>query len=512
MIIKNSHISFFLIFFCCLISANVISEMRPGEVIYKIDFNNKTERSKWIVEPFAKWVQRGNGSTFLMVDVSPSQGKKSNMIRMPLDKKQLCGTKLLFRCMAKAQNVTKPSYPYLGVKYMLYFKTKNGEFWENENNVYGTFDWKELYFLAEIPKDVDDAQLFLGLQGSSGKVWFDKLSVIILDPRSSENSKNQTHWRGVMSPIMFRDEDFRTLGIEWNANLIRWQLNRYLENPYLDRNLAEYDQWLNNKLIELDQVVSACSKYGINLVIDLHSPPGGRYKNGNTVMFFEKKYNDYFIKVWDKIAKRYKGNPIIWGYDLINEPVQAKSSPSGMGYLETQEKAAKAIREIDQNTSIIIEVNDHDAPNEFQSLTPLDISNVIYEAHMYLPVEYTHQGVVNKLVNITYPGIIARKLYNKETLRTILEPIRNFQLAYNAHIYIGEFSAIRWAPGAAQYLSDCIDIFEEYGWDWTYHSYREWPGWSVEYENGKSDKIAIKNPDRKNILLYWFQKNIKPKY
>jgi hypothetical protein len=45
----------------------------------------------------------------------------------------------------------------------------------------------------------------------------------------------------------------------------------------------------------------------------------------------------------------------------------------------------------------------------------------------------------------------------------------------------GEFSVIRWAPGAVNYLRDCIELFEQCGWDWTYHAYREWDGWSVEH-------------------------------
>jgi hypothetical protein len=39
----------------------------------------------------------------------------------------------------------------------------------------------------------------------------------------------------------------------------------------------------------------------------------------------------------------------------------------------------------------------------------------------------------------------------------------------------------RRAPGAVNHLRDCIDLFEEYGWDWTYHAYREWDGGSVEH-------------------------------
>jgi hypothetical protein len=106
-------------------------------------------------------------------------------------------------------------------------------------------------------------------------------------------------------------------------------------------------------------------------------------------------------------------------------------------------------------------------------------------------------------------------VYDKEALRQVLAPVREFQRAYNVHIYAGEFSAIRWAPGAARYLADCIDLFEEYGWDWSYHAYREWPGWSVEHENQPASpdihKPAATDTDRKEVLLRWFKKNQKPK-
>ena len=73
------------------------------------------------------------------------------------------------------------------------------------------------------------------------------------------------------------------------------------------------------------------------------------------------------------------------------------------------------------------------------------------------------------------------------------------------------FSAIRWAPGAASYLRDCIDIFEEYGWDWTFHAYREWDGWSVEHGNDPQDHQPTREPtDRKKLLLDWFGRNVKP--
>ena len=104
---------------------------------------------------------------------------------------------------------------------------------------------------------------------------------------------------------------------------------------------------------------------------------------------------------------------------------------------------------------------------------------MIYQVHMYVPGEFTHQGVYGSSTGVRYPGKIGATEWNKEQLRKVLQPVREFQLAYNVHIYVGEFSAIRWAPGdsAYRYLKDCIELFEEYGWDWTYHAYREWDGW-----------------------------------
>ena len=62
------------------------------------------------------------------------------------------------------------------------------------------------------------------------------------------------------------------------------------------------------------------------MVIDLHSPPGGRSTGRDMNMFYEKKYADHFIECWKRIAQRFKGNPAVWAYDLINEPVQNRQS------------------------------------------------------------------------------------------------------------------------------------------------------------------------------------------
>ncbi len=99
-------------------------------------------------------------------------------------------------------------------------------------------------------------------------------------------------------------------------------------------------------------------------------------------------------------------------------------------------------------------------------------------------------------------------------LRRTLQPVVDFQRDFGVHIYIGEFSAIRWAPGesAHDYLRDVIDIFETEGWDWAYHAFREWDGWIVEHGPERKDRSRAKEPtSREKLLRGWFSKNVKPK-
>ena len=315
-----------------------------------------------------------------------------------------------------------------------------------------------------------------------------------------------------MSPNTFRDEDLRVLGVDWNANVIRWQITRNWGRAGTDRDLAEYDRWIDSELEDLDKVLAAAHRYGLKVVVDMHSPPGGRYENMDLAIFHEPVYQDHYVALWQKIAGRYKGQPAVWGYDLVNEPVQNDPSPPGVAdYWGTQVRAAQAIRAIDPEVPIFIEAGEWDSASGFRTLEPVDVPRVIYQVHMYVPGEFTHQGVYNKPTGIAYPGEIGDKQWDKDALREVLAPVREFQRAYNVHIYVGEFSAIRWAPGAADYLSDCIELFEEYGWDWTYHAYREWDGWSVEHGSDPQNHQPTKEPtDRKKLLLSWFARNEKP--
>lgn len=507
--------------------------LAAGDTIFKADFSNPVDRAKWPAAPFASWAKEGkNGGTVLKVVVPSTEAAGKHMITLPIDLNPYEGMRLWLRCQAKATDVSAPPQDWNGVKFMLHYTSRTREFWRNKSPVYGSFDWKELAFSALIDEDILSGELCLGLENSSGEACFDKLEIVIASGKAAKRPapmKNPPpaftghadieRLRGAMSPTAFKEEDFKVFANEWNANLVRWQITSNWGKPGSDMDLGEYDHWLEGKMAELDLLLAAALKYRFKVVIDLHSPPGGRLEDNSLRMFYERKYNDHFVEVWKRLATRYNRHPAVWAYDLVNEPVEERPAPLGMDYLSTQTRAAKAVRAIDPRTAVIIESGEWDSPGAYREMRPVDVSNVVYQVHMYEPGSFTHQGVHNVMgvqsgqSVVAYPGLINGVNYNRKQLREILQPVRDFQLAYNVHIYVGEFSAIRWAPGAAQYISDCIDIFEEYGWDWSYHAFREWDGWSVEHSNDRNDHTMTTPPtDRKQVLLKWLKKNQKPQY
>ena len=206
------------------------------------------------------------------------------------------------------------------------------------------------------------------------------------------------------------------------------------------------------------------------------------------------------MDTWERLARRYNGDGRIFGFDLINEPIQ-RNSDVVIGCWELQERIARAVRAVDPDRTIVMEANFDDSHNGMAIQSPLALDNVVYEFHMYQPLAYTHQYVIGVTAqDVKEKGLAFRpkpypnadwrnpdlsttgRPFDKDYLRRAVRGAREFQLRHDARIYVGEFSAVAWAQGADRYLRDCADVFAEYGWDWTYHAFREWEGWSVEHD------------------------------
>jgi hypothetical protein len=447
-------------------------------------------------------------------------------VRLELPLEKLRGTRLQCRAMVKAENVTPPPKPWNGVKFMLHLNGPGGQQWLQQNEVSGTFDWKRLLFNATVPADATNAELILGLEAVNGSAQFDDIKVSVLrGPRVQPavppkgpvfTGHEEPRLRGAMLHPDITAESLRVLGQEWKANLIRWQFIRYGEAAKI-KTFAAYDSWLEGELRKLESALPHCEKYGLRVVLDLHSPPGGKptvsgYVGSDGGLFTNRTAQDKFVEVWQRMARRFRDSPVIWGYDLANEPVEDEVAEDCDNWQALATRTARAVREIDSRHAIIIEPAPWGGPESLPELEPLPVPGVVYSIHVYVPHEFTHQGVHSASTGLKYPGEIAGRQWDKDQLRRVLQPVRDWERDCGVHIYIGEFSAIRWAPdeSAYRYLKDCIELFEEYGWDWSYHAFREWNGWSVEHgpdqqENSPSETQT----SREKLLRSWFERNAK---
>ena len=457
---------------------------------------------------------------FLIAEVPKGEERTGGVASAEIDLSEWDGKPIGASIVARGAGIAKPINWYNGLKFQFeYVDSVSGEWsYPNTQGRLGDFPTQTIR-VSDLVSGVKRrrARLMLGLQETSGKVAFDLSTLRIGDPVPLWPITNQNHKcvysgkpdvqrRGVMSPSRnptpdMTLDDFDTLQ-SWGATLIRYQMGRNWNVQKVTPDLDEYDRWLATKLDHLDSfVLPEAVKRGMKVVVDMHEAPGMKNEFHEWNMLHDPVVARHFVETWRRIAKRFKGRKGIYGYDLVNEPLQTSEAAPGCDFWTLQKRAAEAIRTVDKDVPIVVECNGMDSPWAYGCFSPFDMTNIIYQVHMYLPLAYTHQGVIWKQgESRTYPD--EAKGWNKEYLRAGLRPVREFQLRHGAKILCGEFSTIAWAPGAGEYLRDCIEIFEEYGWDWCYHAFREWEGWSVEYEGPNARELvpSADNP-RKQALI-----------
>jgi len=512
---------FLLVAFVPMLSATGQSAPSKGDVIFATDFEGTNALAGWSgPAKLAAGFQNGHSLCI----------EKATLAQMALPVERVRGCVLSFSAMIKAENVSEKPKPWNGVKFMAPIVAPAGNQWPSATLDTGSFNWQRFFFTVRVPADATRLTLCLGLEAVTGKAWFDDVRVVVRRPplppapaRVAEGPVFKGHdlprLRGAMISPNIDEAGLRTFGQEWKANVIRWQLIRHARRGETSFTLADYDAWLEQELVKLDAALPLCEKYGLLVVVDLHSPPGGRrtvsgYVGSDGGLFTDKAAQEKFVEVWQKMARRYKDSRAVWGYDLANEPVEDAVAESAADWQELAGRAARAVRAIDPKHAIIIEPAQWGDPKGLKELRPLDVPGVVYSVHMYLPHAFTHQGVHDDgTKRWVYPGEIAGKHWDKAALEAALQPVVEFQQRYGVHIYMGEFSAIRWAPegSAYRYIKDLIEIFESRGWDWTYHAFREWSGWSVEHGEDRANTQPSPTPtEREKLLREWFAKNRKP--
>ena len=519
------------------------ARLQRGHVFFETDFEGASAMENWAgATRLAPGCQSAQS---LFVERTAETAGSTTLAELPLSVEPMRGCLVYVSAMVKAENVAREARPDArpdgGIRLMTRAVVGDERIYESAHIEMGTFDWKRVVFPARVPNDAATLTLLAGLQWATGKVWFDNVKVTLhrapraVAPRPAQTPVFKGHdlprLRGVGVFDSIDEAGLRLLGQEWNANVIRWHLIRWRAQARGDLlDLAAYDQWLEDALKKLDAALPLCEKYGLMVVIDLHSPPGGDMAPGGYIgtrggIFTNAACQRRFVEVWEHLARRYKDCQAVWGYDLGNEPHETAVEDGLLDWEDLAVKIARAIRAIDADRAIIVEPPRGWGPAGLGTFLPLDIPNVVYSVHMYEPSAFTHQGVHEQrdkqpwVRKVGYPGEIEGKLWDKARLEAALKPAIDFQKTYGAHLFIGEFSAVRWAPdnSAHRYLRDLIALFEEHGWDWTYFVFlsgRGWTGMSVQHESpDPADNTPAAQPtDRQKLLRDWFAKNHKPSW
>ena len=141
----------------------------------------------------------------------------------------------------------------------------------------------------------------------------------------------------------------------------------------------------------IDSLVSWCSKYKIYVIIDMHGAPGGQTganiddsPNDLPELFTNQKYQDQTVNLWVKIADRYKNEPTVAAYDLLNEPLPINTGSADKYkqlLIPLYKRITSEIRKIDQKHMITLE--GFNWSNDWSLFEKPFDSNVFYQFHYY---------------------------------------------------------------------------------------------------------------------------------
>ncbi|HEY7712044.1 MAG TPA: cellulase family glycosylhydrolase, partial [Candidatus Entotheonella sp.] len=240
---------------------------------------------------------------------------------------------------------------------------------------------------------------------------------------------------------------------------------------------------------KIDEIINLCASRGLYVLLDLHGAPGGQSNElhsgqANLNKLFEnsstgQSYRNQTVAFWQAVAQRYKDNPMVAGYDLLNEPFGAVQhdptfvAPHGLWTLYNT--LYQAVRAIDSKHLIVMEgvpgANDWDTlPNP----SLYGWQNVMYQFHFYC-FTFDNQGKINGTCDINaHQAFINGKVAASR------------QGLYNVPVLIGEFNGF---DNRVNWLAH-LNAYKTKDWHWSVWSYKSHPNlanWGI-YIHEKFDE------------------------
>jgi len=275
----------------------------------------------------------------------------------------------------------------------------------------------------------------------------------------------------------FTEGDVRFLAA-CGANVIRIPLNyRHFEND------AAPFHYREEGFARLDRAIRWCAKHGLYVILDLHAVQG--YQNPdwhcdnatNHALFWQHPhFQDRFVALWEAFARRYRGNPTVAGYNVMNEPVTSPGSNNRNPYTDAvatdwsalnaiYARVTNAIRAIDPDHIVFLE-GDHYSMR-FAGLKAPFAPNLVYSSHNYQT-----------------PGLGAGPYpstsWDRHRLSTEFASCEGMQFSrkHRVPLWVGEFGAVFNGPPAEtpdrlRGLDDQIAVMDAAGAHWTTWTYKD---------------------------------------
>lgn len=223
----------------------------------------------------------------------------------------------------------------------------------------------------------------------------------------------------------------------------------------------------------LDWVIDAAGRYGMYVILDMHGCPGGQssdHCSGSArkcELFDDQQNQNAMESLWVAISQRYKNNPVVAAYDIMNEPqlfnTGVENDPRNLLY----DRMIKAIRETGDNHVIAIEA--------IWNLSALPVpeamswNNVLYELHLY-GGDYSNVEVY-------------------------FDSIKNYSADNEVPIYIGEYSDMR--------ILEACRAYNFSNTSWTFKGTANTEETWFMYYNGDVEDVDVFNDSYSEILQKW---------
>jgi hypothetical protein len=205
--------------------------------------------------------------------------------------------------------------------------------------------------------------------------------------------------------------------------------------------------------------------------------------------------------MWRYAAERYRNNPVVVGYDLMCEPNAAgrlleiwdpeEFYPAYAGSLydwnQLYPRIVDAIREVDADTPVLVSAMGWGAVRWLPYLQTVGDPRVVYMVHQYEPQEqYTHQDPSGQN---TYPGAYdvdwdgVADRFDRAWLDGYLSIIDEFKAEHGVPVAVNEYGVQRWVPGAAGFMWDSMELFEQRGMNHAFWVFNPvWPPYNVDVD------------------------------